>query len=77
MEEIKRKYKMSTKFSKKEILKAEKEFEQNNVAFNGSGGKKRITKQVRVSIKIHKMLKNKAKERKITISKLLDKISLY
>lgn len=62
---------MSTKFNKKQIYEAKHELKDSSRRF---WKKKRITKQVRIGIKNHQKLKERAKEDKVTVSKLLDKL---
>ncbi len=64
---------MLTKTNKKEIKTAEKELEKNRVKMKKLS-KKRITKLVRVGIRTHSILKEVSKDRKVTISKLVDEI---
>lgn len=63
---------MSTKFTTKQIVTAEKELRNNSRKFKQT--EKRITVQVRVSDSTHNRIKKMAKEEKKTISKLLDKL---
>lgn len=62
---------MSTKITHIQIATAKKELNLTRLGFNKI---KRVTKQVRVSSKLHKKLKAEAKVEKKTISRLLDQV---
>lgn len=62
---------MSTKYTRTQIDNAKEELKDASRRFKRPK-KRRVTKQVRISIKVHSKVKQIAKERKVTISKLLD-----
>lgn len=62
---------MSTKITSKQISNANNDLRENSRRFRKQ---KRVTKQVRINILLHKKLKLEARKGKKTISRLLDEL---